>query len=114
MFLATYAGMSIWKNILSDTAYTFFDVTSQLSSLKGGGASDSKNPDLYYYLIKKLSGIWNWNIVGMLNLDRISASLVGYDEKCTVDRVNTLSFEFDKVYFLQLLNIQDIHWESET
>ena len=31
------------------TAYTFCDVTSQLFSLKGGGASDPKNPDLYYW-----------------------------------------------------------------
>ena len=30
------------------TSYTFCDVTSHLSSLKGGGASDSKNPDPYY------------------------------------------------------------------
>ena len=31
------------------TAYTFCDVTSQLFSLKRGGASDPKNPDLYYF-----------------------------------------------------------------
>ena len=33
------------------TLYTFCDATSQLSSLKGGGASDQKNPDLYYYYL---------------------------------------------------------------
>ena len=27
----------------------FFDVTSELFSLKGGGVSDPKNPDLYYW-----------------------------------------------------------------
>ena len=30
------------------TGYTFGDVMSQLFILKGGGASDPKNPDLYY------------------------------------------------------------------
>ena len=30
------------------TVYTFCDVTSQLFSLKGGGASEPKNPDPYY------------------------------------------------------------------
>ena len=37
------------------TGYTFCDVMSQLFSLKGGGASDPKNPDLYYYLYVNLN-----------------------------------------------------------
>ena len=34
------------------TAYTYCDVMSQLSSLKGRGASDPKNPDPYYFIVK--------------------------------------------------------------
>ena len=33
------------------TTYTFCDVMSQLISLKGGGASDPKNPDIYYWVL---------------------------------------------------------------
>ena len=32
------------------TGYSFCDVTSQLTSLKGGGASDPKNQDPFYSL----------------------------------------------------------------
>ena len=52
-----YSGVGIQGPIqwgsLCFTAYTFCDVTSQLSSLKVGGALDPKNPDPYYLCVAK-------------------------------------------------------------
>ena len=61
------------------TAYTFCDVTPQLFSLKGGGASGPKNPDLYYCSIEWKS---NFNLKSIKIHDEESI-LKLYEGKCS-------------------------------